>query len=257
MGRLLAVLVLAGASANAQTWVESYTYTGSSLDSQKWTITSNIGPVPYIFLNPGLRLSAESNVGNQSGGSFSSSIAMEWYFRPPTNADWSVVQRFKVNNSQGWMNAFIGANDGFGEIFLSFENQYVSGVFGGNITSLSTGSAYSYYPISENGDYHWFGLAYSSSSRTLSQIFSFDSDENIPSQEKFTKLSESAVLSNEIKITTAADFLWGYPTGLFHPGDNITYTDFQIVPYTIPEPSSLSLLVLGGVVVALRRRKKY
>ena len=236
MVRLLAVLVLAGTSVNAQIWVESYTYSGSSLDSQKWTLSSSSGIVQYTFLNPGLTL---------SGGGWS---LVDWYYRLPTNLDWSVVQRFKGSSSGSvWKNAYVAANDGFNDIVITYEHQTIAG--NANPTWFSANGGDETF-ITENWNYHWFGLVYNSTSRTLSRVFSLDSDQNIPLEDSFTKISDVNInaSSNEIKITTGV---------LFQSGSSeFTFTDFQIVPYSVPEPSSISLLLAGGAVFAAARRRR-
>ena len=221
----------------SQVWVESYQYGGSALDPAKWTPLQSSG-VSLEFLNPGIRMYPTSGTLK--------AFLVDWHYQLPTSSDWTVVQRFKGNSTGGWKNAYVSAGDG---LTITYEHQTIAGQTPANSTWFSTVTSDKKYVV-ENWDYHWFGLAYDSQTRTMNRVFSLDSGLIIPAASSFQSVSSSSVDANStaLTITTGVIFQAG--------GGDLTFTDFQIVPYTVPESSAFSLLLAGGAVIAAAKRRR-
>ena len=90
--------------SKAQIWVESYDYTGSSLDQSKWTNLINpIGRMPITTFT-GSSMQLQNNTWNLlSYGAPEAMMQTTWYRSLPLNTDWSVIQRIKpAQESDSW-----------------------------------------------------------------------------------------------------------------------------------------------------------
>lgn len=134
-----------------------------------------------------------------------------------------------------------------------------------NNTGLANWGGYADTGVGVSGvnwqDWHHFAFSYDGSLET--SMFYMDK-ENLPN------IWIGAFNTTNIHNLVDSPLTLGYIPGAFEGIGGASISDVRIYNRTlsssevqqiytqeVPEPSSLSLLVLGGVVVALRRRKKY
>jgi len=249
MVRLLAVLVLAGIipyKCFSQVWVEDYQYNGTELDSLKWTFSSYLGEPPTFTFNGSSMIvtmpTANSSVARTSD--------IRWYQFLPLNQSWSVVQRFKSNAIQprvSWM--YSGGSVNLSNEVASF---YLSDGLLNSVEGYSTSGGYS-GKISNliDDSYYWMGVSHDSASKNLVNIFSFTSTSTLPDSSAFQILGDSVSTAGSENLSFRPIISWG-----FIDKGSYELTDFKIVPYSVPEPSSFSLLLVGGAVLMAGRRRK-
>jgi len=247
MVRLLAVLVLVGITSHecfSQVWVEDYQYNGTELDSSKWTFSSMFEPPTLTFNGSSMNVTMPTANSSVARTSF-----IRWHQFLPLNQSWSVVQRFKSNPIQprvSWMYAggVVNLSNGVSPFYLSdgmlnsVGGYSTSGGVSGMISNLIDDS------------YYWMGVSHDSASKSLVNIFSFTSTSTLPDNSAFQILGDSVSTAGSENFSFRPTISWG-----FIDKGSYELTDFKIVPYSVPEPSSLSLLLAGGAVALARRRK--
>jgi hypothetical protein len=242
----VALLLITITSGNAQLWVENYQFGAPGFDAEKWTVRSDYRmSFDASSLNIGRNLNYD---GTFQGFEFPS---FTWKQSLPLNQSWSVVLRLSFNEVENpnyleTMRASYGDNSASTSI----------GQYSGTIRNQPP------FPsppdITINGydvdvplnTFVWWGLSYDYEARNLCGVFSLSSNTETPPIESFQRKgggistigSENAEVSifNQVSLISNAD---------------IKTTNFNIIPYSVPEPSALSLLAVGlGGLVLLRRK---
>jgi hypothetical protein len=229
----VALLLITITSGNAQLWVENYQFGQPGLDSGKWTVTNERR---VSFDSSSMRIYYNQSGGFPSVGA--GNIEYELIQSLPLNHSWSVIQRFQCEQI---------TNPGYFLIVNARIDQD-----GTNVSFVNNGQPLPISGISilEN-TYNWFGLTYDFEARTINQIVSTSSSSTTPDVELFQitgsafstigKENSNATIHNQ--VTTV------------YNGD-IRISNFNIIPFAVPEPSALSLLAigLGGLAMVRRRR---
>ena len=227
----VALFLITITSGNAQLWVGNYQFGQPGLDLGKWSVTNESAA---SFDSSSMRV-YRSGIGffPNVGG-----IQYDLIQSLPLDHSWSVIQRFKCEQV---------ANAGY---FL-----IMSAIIGEDRTSVMFINNGQPLPISDilisENSYNWFGLTYDFESRTINQIVSKTSGTTTPDAELFQitgsafstigKENSTAIIHNDVSRVYNSD---------------IRVTNFNIIPYAVPEPSALSLLAVGlGGLAMLRRRR--
>ena len=243
MIRLLVLLVLAGASALpafSQIWVEDLKFNQNQLDTTKWSYTHSIGPYPVITYSTSfLNVSGQALGGMHGFGSFR-------YLNNaplPLSQSWSVLLRLRGNpieNRSGGTELVVGNGSNTLRLGSSLNLWQETSSFGVE-TSLAN-------------DWFWLGISYDYDLRTIYSLYALNSGLAVPNYSEF-KINAGTLSVVGHEDTSMEVIGFSYQIGPAGSAD-LDYTDFKIVPYSVPEPSSLSLLLAGGVVFMAGRRRK-
>jgi len=218
----------------SQVWVENFTYNGPSLDSSKWTLeySNEQERISISFPNSTMRV--------ETMGTFPFLIN-KWHQDLPLNHDWTVLQRMKYDNTYNSTTSILMINN-------EYITDYRANAANWNPSIHSFSNTYNF--INENWDYHWIGMSYNSSYKTLSTLFSYSSSSIAPELSEFTIFASKPfdyITDSVVSVKHMISF-----TG----SGAANYSDFNIIPASVPEPSALSLLAigLGGLAIIRRRR---
>ena len=226
----VALFLITITSGNAQLWVGNYQFGQPGLDLGKWSVT-NESVASFD--------SSSMRVYSSGIGAFPNVVGIQYDLIQslPLDHSWSVIQRFKCEQV---------ANAGY---FL-----IMSAIIGEDRTSVMFVNNGQPLPISDilisENTYNWFGLTYDFESRTINQIVSKTSGITTPDAELFQitgsafstigKENSTAIIHNDVSRVYNSD---------------IRVTNFNIIPYAVPEPSALSLLAIGLGGLAMMRRR--
>ena len=224
-------------SSQGQIYVENYEYASPGLDASKW---NNIYNNFYASFD-----SAAMNIyRSRSYGSMplAVSFGFSWYKTLTLSESWTAVQRFKANDIQNpdyLINMQANINGNNYSNYFSEINGYPVAVGSENI-------------LFSKNQFHWFGLSYDSNSKNLIQVFSDSDSLSIPQISDFTATGIVGSFAGSENLAATLSFNGSF---LLSSAD-INFTNLNIVPYSVPEPSALSLLAvgLGGLAVMRRRR---
>jgi len=224
-------------SARSQLWVTDYKYDTGSFDSAKWNMEGYWGDMGYL-----------SSFYNNNNSTFSIVVhapsfanpAWRWKEQLPLNTNWTAITRLKsdfiVDDSKRWALAALFANAAGQSIapMLSLN---------GSQTSINEQNI-------PRDQYFWMGLTYNFTERKIFSVFSLQSDISFPENNTFN-ISSNSISTIGYEASTASIY-----NNTYFNGGELTYSDFKIAAFSVPEPSSLSLLLAGGAVFAAARRRK-
>jgi len=233
--------------ARAQLWVENYQFGAPGFDAEKWTVRSDYRmSFDASSLNIGRKL---TYYGGFQGYEFPS---FTWNQTLPLNQSWSAVLRLSFNEVEN-PNYLATMRASYGDNSVSTDIGQYSGI-------LSWQPPFRSPPdITINGydvdvplnTFVWWGMSYDYEARNLFYVFSLSSNTETPPIESFQRKhggistigSENAEVSifNQVLLLSDAD---------------IKTTNFNIIPYTVPEPSAFSLLAVGLGGLAMMRRRR-
>ena len=211
--------------ATGVSWYESATYVN-------WLNTSTGGTAAYKFDGSGnFQLWSSTDAGYNANNLFRNSLA-----------------KYVIASSDEWYKGAYGNRDGTWNDYATGSDIRPSAVAGGTDPNTAVydeqagpadinnaGGLSSYGTMGQGGNvWEWMETTFDGSNSTA---------------------GESRGLRGGAWYVPGSSGLVASFRGLgFNPSDELYWAGFRVV--SVPEPSSLSLLVLGGVAVALRRRQK-
>ena len=245
--------------SGAQTWVESYLYNGTELNSEKWSP----GPISIVepvvtFTGSHMNLKTRWNSSSSSSSwqpfMISSDLQREWYRNVPLNQDWSILQRMQPIYEP--MSSFIAgiyvkSSDSLIRAVSAFEYiQYGDNQSNGQARFFDGATSHN---IIANWDFQWVGISYESSNNLLRSVYSTSNASEISNLTEFTTFR-----SQTISLNSDDALIIGQESRFNEANGNLNISEFKIVSYAVPEPSALSLLAvgLGGLALLRQGRKK-
>jgi formylglycine-generating enzyme required for sulfatase activity len=219
--------------ATGISWYEAAKYVN-------WLNTSTGGTAAYKFSGSTFQLWSSTDAGYNANNLFRNSLAKYWI---ASSDEWYKGAYGRVDGS--WSNFPNGTDIAPTAVASGIDAN--TAVYG---QSLSTGPAdinnagglSSYGTMGQGGNvYEWMETAYDGSNNTAGE----DRELRGGSWNSYSGLLDASDRNS--------DGLDASIRSSSNPPNGIGYVGFRVA--SVPEPSSLSLLVLGGVVVALRRRR--